>query len=222
MDDNIITLSNDYEHLEEIISNYFGLKLGGHKLQITDICKHINPINNNISIKVCFDMADGDENDGCFKKEYESKFKKYTNVYWPVEGTKYLSLNPRYELYMKNFIKAVKKSNDVEINDIAGKDLDLSQFIGLYVGGEFGLEESTREGITTARFSLFNFKAIEDLPYIREARVKLDTGVYQSYDLYLKEHEFTEEDSALNEDMSPTIKVVKPEEIDLEELDYNF
>lgn len=231
-EDIIIQLSKDYDNAEQINSNYFRLKLGGHKLKIWDICKHTNERTNRTSLKVCFDLADGDENDGCFEKDYNDKAKKFTEVFWAFEGTNYLSLDPRYEIFIKRFNTAVKKSNpDVEIEDKAGELFNFSQLIGLYVGGEYGLEEFMKDGEITTRLSLLNFKAIDDLPYLKEPRVKLLDGTYQSYSDYSKEHQFNEdEDSYTNLDAEEHYNVIyagrkePQEDIDLGfgEDNYNF
>jgi len=232
--DNTYKLSKDYNNLEEIASNRYGIRYGDHKIRIWGIRKHINPNNNNTSLKICFDMADGDEKDGCFEEEYNSKHNKFTNVYWPFEGTRYLSLDPRYELYIKKLIKAVKKSNpDVEINDKADELFDFNQLIGLYVGGEFGLEEFKQDGEITTRLSLFKFKPITDLSDSMEPQVKLYDGTFQSYRDYIEEHQSTENedvDCYTNLDKEEHYNIIyagrkeTQEDIDLgfEEDDYNF
>ena len=126
------------------------------------------------------------------------------------EGTNYLSLDPRYEIFIKRFITAVKKSNpDVEIEDKAGERFNFTQLIGLYVGGEYGLEEFMKNGEITTRLSLLNFKPIDDLPYLKEPQVKLLDGTYQSYSDYSKEHQFNEdEDSYTNLDAEEHFNVI--------------
>lgn len=192
----IIPLSENYDSLEQISSNRFGIKLGGHKLKICNIDKYINRQTNRESLKICFDLADGDENDGCFERDYNNKERMFTKVFWPVEGTNYLSLNPRYEIYIKKFITTVKKSNpNTRIDDIAGKPFNFTQLIGLYVGGEFGLEEYKKDDNIIARLSLFNFKSINDLPYLKEPQVKLLDGSYISYKTYINNYLDEEKDN---------------------------
>lgn len=205
--DNTILLSKNYDHLEEMASNRYGIKYGDHKLKIWGIRKYRNPNNNNISLKVCYDMADGDENDGCYEKNYNSKLGRFAEVHWDPEATRYLSLDPRYELYIKKLIKAVKKSNpDVEIKDKADEPFDFSQLVGLYVGGELGLEEFKKDGEITTRLSLFKFKSIYDLSDSIEPQVKLYDGTFQSYSNYMEEHQSNE-----NEDVDCYTNLEKEE-----------
>ena len=197
--DNTYTLSKEYDNLESIQSKFYKEKLtGGHKIKIIKVEKYTNPKSGNKSIKIYYDFADGLSTDGCMLREFRKKKEMFDEVYYPIEGTTFLSTKPEFEIYVKKLIKSAKSSNpNKTIIDIAGEPFDLNQLIDTYVGAEIGLEEFKKDDEITTRISLFKFMPVDKIDSVKETRVKLIDGKYISYNEYCQKY-LNEDDNYSN------------------------
>lgn len=189
----MVILPKNWEEIKA--DNFIELPLRPYTLRITSVSEYKNPNNGNKSLRICYDIEEDNEYKGFFQRMYENSKDKR----WPNTGTKYLSLKTENLSYLKGFTEAVEKSNNIKLNIIPGFDLDLDQFIGLLVGGDFGYEEYERDGEIKLRLSLFKFKSLDQLPYLRKPQVKTLDGEYVPYELYNTntENEEISEDSIL-------------------------
>jgi len=172
-----------WDEIDENSDKFIDIPPKGYVLKLKNLEEYINRKNGNKSLKICFDIDGDSEYKGIFQRVFDSLETSF-NIKWPNEGTKYLSLKPENLPYLKNFIQAVEKSNDIKINLVPGQELDLEQFKNLLVGGEFGYEEYEKDGDIKLGLSLFKFKSLDQLPYIKEPQVKTLNMGYVSYDIY--------------------------------------
>lgn len=152
--------------------------IGGHECIIVSVTEHETK-DGEESLKVNFDIADGDEFAGIFTEKYYSNGRKWLN-----EGTKYFSYKEQYLNYFKAFIRALEESNNVKINVTPGEEIDYSQFEGLKIGGIFILEEYQKDGKLRVGSILSEFVSLDELSEERTDTIKLLDGTYINYDEY--------------------------------------
>ena len=183
------------------------LSLGGHICKILDVREYTG-LTGNISLKVSVDIDEKGEFDGYFKKQYDNN--TLSEKKWPSSAVKYLSLKEEQMSYLKGFITAVEKSNNIKIKIETGKELDYSQFKGLKIVGVFGLEEyeNDKKEVKTAT-KLLNFRSLDKLNEIEIPRVKLIDGTTIDYSDYQEFHRGqrnninTKNEITINEDSLP-------------------
>lgn len=203
----MVMIPSNWNEIDE--NRYMNLTPSGHILRLVHLSEYINKNNGNKSLKIEFDIDDDNEFKGCFNKIFNNSG---FNAKWPNEGTKYLSLKPEHYPYLKTFITSVQKSNDKEIIVEPNKELDLEQFYDLVVGGEFGYEEYEKDGEIKLGITLFRFKSLDQLPYLKEPQVKTLDGRYVDYDIYK-----TGIDNEQYKDI-PTISSEKQEDLQYEDI----
>lgn len=167
---------------EAIESNDFeNLKLGGHKIVIKEASLHEGLVSGTTSLKVCVDIAKGDEQEGFFQKQYDNN--KNENKKWSNGATRYLSLKEEYYGYTKGFITALEKSNNnFKFDTNKGWD----QLHGLMCAGVFGLEEyENNEGQIRTATKLVQFRSLDKLNEIKIPKVKTIDGTFIDYDTYI-------------------------------------
>ena len=98
---------NDTKAIES--GEFESLKLGGHKITILDASLYKSEISGNTSLKVCVDIAEGDEQAFYFQKQYNEN--PNSDKKWSNGATKYLSLKEENLGYTKGFISSLEKSN---------------------------------------------------------------------------------------------------------------
>ena len=164
---------------------FVNLSLGGHACKILDVREYTSEISGNTSLKVSIDIDENGEFKDYFKKQYDSN--NLSERKWPSSAVKYLSLKEEQMSYLKGFISAVEKSNNIKIKVDAGKELDLSQFKGLKIAGVFGLEEYENDkGEIRTTTKLVQFRSLDKLSEIKIPKVKLISGEMVDYEDYQK------------------------------------
>ena len=190
----------------------YGLTPGGHVIEILKVEEYYK--NDNPSLRIIFDINEGSEYDGYFKNLFFNNDYPYKK--WPNNGTKYLSMKVTAMVFFTQFIDFIEKSNDVKLNIVAGTDLDLEQFKGLKIGGEFGLVEYEINGELRKQVVLNKFKKIDQVDFIKIPPVRLLDGSTMDYDIYMElEEEKNNSLSTNNEcdDEKDQEKIVDEEEL---------
>lgn len=168
------------------VGDFTTLSLGGHICKILDVREYTSELSENTSLKVSIDIAEGDEYDGYFQKQFDAN--KSDKKKWPSGAVKYLSLKEEQTAYLKGFIQAVKNSNPTsKIVVEPGKELDCEQFKNKVIVGVFGWEEyenDKKEIKTTTK--LTNFRSLDKLSEVKIPRVKLISGEMVEYEEYQK------------------------------------
>lgn len=166
------------------VGDFTTLSLGGHICKILDVREYTSELSGNTSLKVSIDIAEGDEYDGYFQKQFDANTSKKKK--WPSGAVKYLSLKEEQTAYLKGFIQAVKNSNPAsKIVVEPGKELDCEQFKNKVIVGVFGWEEyeNDKKEIKVAT-KLIQFRSLDKLNEIEIPKVKLISGEYVSVDDY--------------------------------------
>lgn len=180
-----MVLPNDYDKVEaKEVGEFTSLTLGGHICKILDVREYTSELSGNTSLQVSVDIAEGEEFDGYFKKQYDAN--TLSERKWPSGAVKYLSLKPEQTAYLKGFITAVQHSNpSAKIVAEAGKELDLEQFKNKKIVGVFGWEEyeNDKKEVRVAT-KLLQFRSLDKLNEIQIPDVKLLSGKYVSVDDY--------------------------------------
>lgn len=168
---------------------YNGLPLGGHACVITS-AEDMESRNGNQMIKICFDIIEDSEFNHYLQKLSDSINYNRDYYNWPNEGTKYFVSDGIGAKYFNQFISQLERVNNIKFDMPAvGEDFDVSQFIGLKIGCEFGLEEYEKNGKIKTALSILGFRTLDQLPFIRNYHVKRLDGKIVDYDLYIKERE---------------------------------
>ena len=180
-----MVLPNDYDKVEaKEVGEFTSLSLGAHICKILDVREYKSEQSGNTSLQVCVDIAEGEEFDGYFQKQFDADTSDKKK--WPSGGKKYLSLKPEQTAYLKGFITAVQHSNpSAKIVAEAGKELDLGQFKDKKIVGVFGWEEyeNDKKEVKVAT-KLTQFRSLDKLNEIQIPDVKLLNGKYVSVDDY--------------------------------------
>lgn len=180
-----MVLPNDYDKVEAKEAGEFtSLTLGAHICKILDVREYTSELSRNTSLQVSVDIAEGEEFDGYFKKQFDANNDDKKR--WPSGAVKYLSLKPEQTAYLKGFITAVQHSNpSAKIIAEAGKELDLEQFKNKKIVGVFGWEEyeNDKKEVKVAT-KLTQFRSLDKLNEIQIPDVKLLNGKYVSVDDY--------------------------------------
>lgn len=168
---------------------YNGLPLGGHECVIV-AAEDIESKKGNLVTKICFDISEDSEYNHYLQKLSDSINSNRNYYNWPNEGTRYFVSDGIGVKYFKRFISLLERVNNIKFDmPEVGADFDVSQFIGLKIGCEFGLQEYEKDGEIKTSLSILNFKTLEELPYITEYLVKgLDDRLYD-YEEYRKQKE---------------------------------
>lgn len=168
----------------------FGDKpLMGHVCVIT-AAEDMESKNGNQMTKICFDIEEDSEFNHYLQK-LSSSINSYRNYYnWPNEGTKYFVTDGLGAKYYNQFISQLEIVNNIKFDMPAvGEDFDVSQFIGLKIGCEFGLEEYEKDGEIKTSLSILGFRTLDQLPFIRDVYIKKLDGKKVDYDTYMSEKE---------------------------------
>lgn len=170
---------------------YNGLPLGGHECVITAAEDIISKKSGNSITKICFDIEEDNEFNHYIRKLNNSINSTRNNCNWPNEGTKYFVTEGLGAKYFNQFISQLERVNNIKFDIPAvGEDFDVSQFVGLKIGCEFGLEEYERDGEIKTSLSILGFRTLDQLPFVRSVYVKNINGKNIDYDIYMSEKEF--------------------------------
>lgn len=168
---------------------YNGLPLGGHECVITS-AEDMESRNGNQMTKICFDIIEDSEFNHYLQKLSNSINSNRDYYNWPNEGTKYFVSDGIGAKYFNQFISQLERVNNIKFDMPAvGEDFDVSQFVGLKIGCEFGLEEYEKDGEIKTSLSILNFITLDKLPYITGYLVKGLDGRLYDYEEYKKEKE---------------------------------
>ena len=137
-------LPNDYDSAKSYDGKGFdALPAGGH------ICKIIGARatqsrNGNDMLEIAFDIAEGSEHDGRFKRRFDDLRKQNPNVKWPNAGMFRVvtAFNGQTNSFFKGFLTAVEESNAGYSFKAAGCNEETLK--GKLVGLNFGEEEYRR------------------------------------------------------------------------------
>ena len=163
--------------------------LGGHECVIKSVDNIISKTGNEV-VKMCFDIKEDSEFNQYFQNLSNNINSKKYYCDWPNEGTRYFVSDGIGGKYFNQFITQIEKVNGVKIDiPSVGDDLDISQFINLKIGCEFGLEEYEKNGKVKTALSILGFRTLDQLPFIRNYHVKRLDGKIVDYDLYINERE---------------------------------
>ena len=181
-----MVIPNNWNEIESKEAGEFtNLSLGGHTCKILDVREYTSEVSGNTSLKVSIDIDENNEFKDYFKKQYDNN--TLSERKWPSGAVKYLSLKEEQMSYLKGFISAVEKSNNIKIKADAGKELDLSQFKGLKIAGVFGWEEYQNDkGEVKTTTKLVQFRSLDKLKEIKIPKVKLISGEMVDYEDYQK------------------------------------
>lgn len=169
---------------------YNGLPLGGHECIITSAEDMVSKNGNQVT-KVCFDIIEDSEFNHYLQKLSDSINSNRDYYCWPNEGTKYFISDGLGAKYYNQFISQLERVNNIKFDMPAvGEDFDVSQFIGLKIGCEFGLEEYEKDGKIKTSLSILGFRTLDQLPFVRNIYVKNINGKNIDYDVYMSEKEF--------------------------------
>lgn len=172
---------------------YNGLPLGGHGCIVTSAEDVISKKGNQIT-KICFDIEEDGEFDHYIQKLSDSINSTRSEYNWPNEGTKYFASDGLGVKYYNQFISQLERVNNIKFDMPAvGEDFDVSQFVGLKIGCEFGLEEYEKDGEIKTSLSILGFRTLDQLPFIRNVYVKNINGKNIDYDIYMSEKEFLDD-----------------------------
>ena len=178
-------IPNNWNEIEaKEVGDFTSLTLGGHICKILDVREYTSELTGNTSLKVSVDIDEKGEFDGYFKKQYDNN--TLSERKWPSGAVRYLSLKEEQTAYLKGFITAVEKSNNVKLAE-PGKELNYEKFKGLKIVGVFGLEEyenDKKEIKTTTK--LTNFRSLDKLGEVKMPKVKLISGEMVEYEEYQK------------------------------------
>lgn len=182
---------------------FMNLSLGGHTCKILDVREYTSEVSGNTSLKVSIDIDEKGDFKDFFKKQYDNN--KLSEKKWPSGAVKYLSTKSEQMAYLKGFITAVEKSNNIKIKVEEDKELDLNQFVGLKIAGQFGLEEYENDkGEIKTTTKLVQFRSLDKLNEIKIPKVKLISGEMVDYEDYQK----------MKKDNNPTGRQLSDEELD--------
>lgn len=180
----MIIPSNWNEIEAKEVGDFINLTPGGHICKILDIREHTSELTGNTSLKVSVDIEENGDFDGYFKKQYDNNMLSERK--WPSGAVRYLSLKEEQTAYLKGFITAVEKSNNVKLAE-PGKELDYTKFDNLKIAGVFGLEEYKNDkGEVKTTIKLTNFRSLDNLGEIKIPKVKLISGEMVDYEDYIK------------------------------------
>lgn len=169
---------------------YNGLPLGGHSCVIT-AAEDIESKNGNLVAKICFDIEEDSEFNHYLQKLSNSINSNRDYYSWPNEGTKYFVSDGIGAKYFNQFISQLERVNNIKFDMPAvGENFDVSQFVGLKIGCEFGLEEYEKDGEIKTSLSILGFRTLDQLPFVRNIYVKNINGKNIDYDVYMSEKEF--------------------------------
>ena len=137
-------LPNDYDSARSYDGKGFdALPAGGH------ICKIIGARatqsrNGNDMLEIAFDIAEGSEHDGRFKRRFDYLRKQNPNAKWPNAGMFRVvtAFNGQTNSFFKGFLTAVEESNAGYSFKAAGCNEETLK--GKMVGFNFGEEEYRR------------------------------------------------------------------------------
>lgn len=180
----MIIPSNWNEIEAKEVGDFINLTPGGHICKILDIREHTSESTGNTSLKVSVDIEENGDFDGYFKKQYDNNMLSERK--WPSGAVRYLSLKEEKTAYLKGFITAVEKSNNVKLAE-PDKELNYEKFKGLKIVGVFGLEEyenDKKEIKTTTK--LTNFRSLDKLSEVKIPKVKLISEEMVDYEDYIK------------------------------------
>lgn len=180
----MIIPSNWNEIEAKEVGDFINLTPGGHICKILDIREHTSESTGNTSLKVSVDIEENGDFDGYFKKQYDNNMLSERK--WPSGAVRYLSLKEEQTAYLKGFITAVEKSNNVKLAE-PDKELNYEKFKGLKIVGVFGLEEyenDKKEIKTTTK--LTNFRSLDKLSEVKIPKVKLISEEMVDYEDYIK------------------------------------
>lgn len=180
----MIIPSNWNEIEAKEVGDFINLTPGGHICKILDIREHTSELTGNTSLKVSVDIEENGDFDGYFKKQYDNNMLSERK--WPSGAVRYLSLKEEKTAYLKGFITAVEKSNNVKLAE-PDKELNYEKFKGLKIVGVFGLEEyenDKKEIKTTTK--LTNFRSLDKLSEVKIPKVKLISEEMVDYEDYIK------------------------------------
>ena len=174
--------------------DFESLALGGHKIIVKEASLYEGLVSGTTSLKICVDIAKGDEQEGFFQKQYDNN--KNENKKWSNGATRYLSLKEEYYGYTKGFITSLEKSNN-------GFKFDTSkgweQLQNLVCAGVFGLEEfEDNDGKIRTATKLTQFRSLDKLDEIKITRVKTIDGSYIDYEEYISNRNKKETKEFLN------------------------
>lgn len=170
-------IPKNYDEIHAKTVENLNLTLGGHICRVKGAEEYFSNEGKQ-SIKVTFDIDENSEYDGFFTN------RAYT--YWPQGGTKYLSMEAKNMCYFKQFVEAIQKSNEVDIDISGDKDIDLEQFVGLRVVCQFGLEEYVKNNIIKTKLKIVNFYPIDKIDEVPIPSVELIHGGFMKYEEYQK------------------------------------
>lgn len=179
-------IPNNWNEIEaKEVGDFTSLTLGGHICKILDVREYTSEVSGNTSLKVSIDIDENNEFKDYFKRQYDNN--NLSEKKWPSGAVKYLSTKSEQMSYLKGFITAVEKSNNIKIKVEEGKELDLKQFTGLKIAGQFGLEEYQNDkGEIKTSTKLINFRSLDKLNEIKIPKVKLISGEMVDYEEYQK------------------------------------
>lgn len=166
--------------------DFMSLSLGGHVCKILNVKEHTNEITGNVSLKVSVDIDEDNEYKDYFKKIYDKN--TLSERKWPSGASRYISLKEEQMPRFKGFITAVNNSNNVKLNVVEGKELDLAQFTGKKIVAVFGLKEYQNDkGEIKTTVYLADFRSIDKLSEIKIPKVQLiGENNYMDYEEYQK------------------------------------
>lgn len=171
----------DWEEVEAVeMGDREVLELGGHEIVIMDARLYESPVSQNVSLKVCVDVAGNDKQKGFFKRQYDNN--TLSEAKWPAGATKYLSLKKESLQFTKGFVSALEKSNNgFKFSTSKGWE----QINGLKCAGVFGWEEyKDSEGKTKVATKLTQFRSLDKLKDINIPKVKMLDGNFVDVDDY--------------------------------------
>ena len=120
-------IPSNWKEIESKESGEFmNLSLGGHACKILDVREYTSEVSGNTSLKVSIDIDENNEFKDYFKRQYDNN--NLSEKKWPSGAVKYLSTKSEQMSYLKGFITAVEKSNNI-INKLALIFISFSCFI---------------------------------------------------------------------------------------------
>lgn len=162
----MIPIPNDFDNARAYDGNSFpALPLGAHVCRVlrADVVK--NRANADMLV-INFDVTEGGEFDGYYKKRFEAAKARNANAKWPgVFRANLLTREGKTSGYFKGFIKALEESNlGYNFRASNGNETAMN---GMYVGLVFGEEEFRTNDTHEIKTTVKPFYAVS-VPKARE------------------------------------------------------
>ncbi len=209
---------NEIQAIDSLENNT--LSLGEHTNEIKDVSYYTTKEGKR-ALRVITDIKENSKFDNYCQKLLDSRTTD--DKRWPNEGTKYFPLSGRGTGYLKHFIEVLEKSNNRFFNIVPGEDLELTQFKGMKFVGVYGLQEyRNKDGELKTSVSMVSFTELSKINEVSIPDVKLENGMFISYEEYMKSKRSVEKQEPVQEQMSFEKDSHEIVDIDVEAPEYPF